>query len=173
MNITAVIRAQYGAALEMLRLAIVQCPDELWDDPHDKNPFWHVAYHALFYAHFYLQKTEADFTPWAKHLSGYNFLGPTPWPPHEPPKIERAYTRAEMLEYLLLCLAQADEILPQLDLSAASGFSWLPFNKLELQFYSIRHIQQHAGQLMERLSVRAGIEVDWVGTRPAPASSRE
>ena len=167
MNIATIIRAQYWAALEMFRLAIVQCPPELWNDPRDKNPFWHIAYHALFYAHFYLQKTEADFTPWTRHHRGYNFLGATPWPPHEPPKIETSYTRDELLEYLQICLTQVDELVPQLDLSAASGFHWLPFNKLELQFYSIRHIQQHAGQLMERLSARTGLEVNWVGTRPA------
>ncbi|MEZ4615731.1 MAG: hypothetical protein R2867_09500 [Caldilineaceae bacterium] len=33
--------------------------------------------------------------------------------------------------------------LAQTDLSAPSGFSWLPFTKFELQIYSIRHLQQH------------------------------
>jgi len=27
-----------------------------------------------------------------------------------------------------------------------SGFDWLPFDKLELQFYNIRHIMQHTGE---------------------------
>jgi hypothetical protein len=49
------------------------------------------------------------------------------------------------------------------DLEAASGFFWLPFDKLELQFYTIRHIQQHTGELMERLGTRANVEIDWVG----------
>ena len=34
----------------------------------------------------------------------------------------------------------------QLNLEAASGFDWLPFSELELQFYTIRHIQQHTGE---------------------------
>ena len=50
-----------------------------------------------------------------------------------------------------------------LDLQAESGFDWLPFNKLELQFYNIRHIQQHTGELCERLGTVGDIEVDWVG----------
>jgi hypothetical protein len=54
---------------------------------------------------------------------------------------------------------------PQLNLEAASGFDWLPFGKLELQFYTIRHIQQHTGELMERLGSRAGVEVNWVGVK--------
>jgi len=57
--------------------------------------------------------------------------------------------------------------LPQTDLEAESGFYWLPFNKLELQFYNIRHIQQHTGELYERLGTRANIELDWVGMQPA------
>jgi hypothetical protein len=37
-------------------------------------------------------------------------------------------------------------------------------NKFELQIYTIRHLQQHSGELMERLGSRANISVDWVGT---------
>ena len=55
-----------------------------------------------------------------------------------------------MLEYLDLCRQQVDMRTRQLDLDASSGFQWLPFGKLELQFYTIRHLQQHAGELMER-----------------------
>ncbi|MCL4826199.1 MAG: hypothetical protein KJZ95_02460 [Caldilinea sp.] len=46
--------------------------------------------------------------------------------------------------------------------SLPSGFYWLPMNKLELQIYNIRHIHAHASELAERLSQRAGIEIDWV-----------
>jgi hypothetical protein len=41
---------------------------------------------------------------------------------------------------------------------------WLPFGKTELQIYTIRYLQQHAGELMERLGSR-GIDVDWVGVK--------
>jgi hypothetical protein len=61
---------------------------------------------------------------------------------------------------------QVTKCVPQLSLDDDSGFYWLPFNKLELQIYTIRHIQQHAGELMERLGVLAGIEINWVGTKP-------
>lgn len=45
------------------------------------------------------------------------------------------------------------------DLDAPSGFFWLPFNKLELQLYKTRHVQHHAGQLIDRLSTEGNIEV--------------
>lgn len=61
------VQSQYGAALAMLRAAVTQCPDALWDDPTDKNRFWHVAYHALFYVHLYLAPSLDQFQPWANH----------------------------------------------------------------------------------------------------------
>jgi hypothetical protein len=68
-----------------------------------------------------------------------------------------------VLEYLAFCQQQVLDRAPATNLDAASGFDWLPFNKLELQMYNIRHLQQHAGELMERLGSRAGMEIDWVG----------
>jgi hypothetical protein len=77
------------------------------------------------------------------------------------------YTQEEMLEFLNFCQEQAVEKVDTLDLEAGSGFEWLPFNKLELQFYNIRHIMQHTGELSERLGARGEVEVSWVGMKPA------
>ena len=46
-----------------------------------------------------------------------------------------------------------------------SGFEWLPFGKLEFQFYNIRHIHHHTGELWKRLGEKGNIEVNWVGMR--------
>jgi hypothetical protein len=165
MNVPEVIISQYQASLEMLRQAVTKCPESIWNDPGDKTRFWHIAYHALFYTHLYLQDSEQTFTPWIKHREEYQFLGPLPWPPHAPPQIGEPYDQSSVLEYLAFCQQQVVERVPQLDLEAASGFDWLPFGKLELQFYTIRHIQQHTGELMERLGTRAGVEIDWVGAK--------
>jgi hypothetical protein len=164
MDAKPAILTQYLAALEMLKQTVVKCPPALWDEPSDKNKFWHITYHALFYTHLYLQVSESEFKAWAKHREHYQFLGPLPWPPHEPPSIGQAYDKEDLLAYLEVCQAQVKEIVPLLDLeAAASGFSWQPFGKLELQLYNLRHLQHHIGELMERLGTRAAIEVDWLG----------
>lgn len=72
-----------------------------------------------------------------------------------------------MLKYLTFCQRQVIERVPQVNLEAASGFDRLPFSKLELLLYTIRHIQQHTGELMERLGSRAGVEIHWVGMQPS------
>ena len=164
-DIRQVIRSQYAATLEMLKQAIVKCPDSLWNDRAYKNPFWHIAYHALFYTHLYLQPAEADFEPWAKHRAEYNFMGPLPWPPHKEPEIGEPYTQQEILEYHALVCEQVERQVAALDLDAASGFYWLPFGKLELQFYNIRHIQQHTGELCERVGQSGDVEIGWVGIK--------
>jgi hypothetical protein len=164
MDVREVIESQYAASLEMLKQAILQCPDSMWNDDGDKNKFWQLAYHALFYTHLYLQPFEQAFTAWAKHRHEYEFMGPLPWPPHKVPQIGEPYTKEEVLEYHELCRQQVKVQVASVDLEAnSSGFSWIPLGKLELQLYNIRHLQQHTGELCERLGQRAGIDIGWVG----------
>ena len=165
MNSKEAIRSQYRAALEMLKKTITQCPESLWDASADKNKFWHIAYHVLFFTHLYLQHSEKEFTPWMKHREQYQFLGNLPWPPHDKPQIGELYSKEDVLAYLKVCREQVEEKVAAVDLNAESGFFWLPFSKLELQLYNIRHIQHHTGELMERLGMRENIEVDWVAMK--------
>jgi hypothetical protein len=113
-----------------------------------------------------LQDSEKDFTPWTQHRDQYQFLGPLPWPPHEEPRIGEPYNKEEILEYLEICEEQVEEKTTSLTLDAESGFEWLPFGKMELQLYNIRHVQHHAGQLIDRLRTKENIEVRWAGMKP-------
>ena len=152
MDIKKITQSQYLAALEMLKQAIVTCPESVWDDPADKFRFWDIAYHTLFFVHLYLQDVEADFVPWEKHQDEDTERTP--------------YTKEDILVYVGLVQDQITQRVPALDLEAESGFHWLPFTKLELQFYNIRHIQQHTGELYERLGSRVQAELHWVGKQP-------
>lgn len=165
MEMKEVIKSQYYASFEMLKQAIEKCPKDIWDHPDHKNRFWHVAYHVIFFTHLYLQPTKEDFNPWEKHRQENHSFEPLPESSQKEPEIREPYTQEEMLAYLTLCREQADGMIDSLDLEAESGFLWLPFNKLELQFYNIRHIHQHTGELCERLGTMAGIDVEWVGMK--------
>ncbi len=162
-ELKGIMRSQYLAALAMLKAAIEKCPDDLWNDAEYTNRFWHICYHALFYTHLYLQDREEDFVPWTKHRKEYPFMGTVPWAPRRKPEIGDPYTKEEIREYLEVCRNEVRIRVDQLELDAESGFEWLPFGKLELQFYNIRHVQHHAGQLIDRLRTRAGIGTEWVG----------
>jgi len=156
---------QYRAALDMLERAIELCPDNTWFSTEYRNRFWHVAYHSLFYTHLYVQPSEGNFQAWSKHVPNSNYLGPRPWAKNEPFQIPEPYAKPDVQDYLKLCRGEVEKQVPLIRFEDASGFDWLPFNKLELQFYNIRHLQHHTGQLIERLRTAAGIGVDWIGSR--------
>ncbi len=163
MDIVKTVTSQFHAALSMMQQTVQTCPDEMWDEPVVGNPFWRVAYHGLFFVNLYLQPSEEDMELWEGCREGYQFLGPTPWPPHEQPAADQPYTRAELLSFIDFLHAEVDRILPDVDLSDPSGFHWLPFDKMELQIYNIRHLQQHVGDLSTLLLTQANLEIDWVG----------
>lgn len=156
-----VIKSQYYASLEMLKQVIEACPDDLWADADYKNQFWNIAAHTLFYTHFYLHRSEEAYEPWTKIHPGSRSFGPA-----EDGEEKVPATKQEVLDYLAFIKERIDPMVDDLDLNAESGFYWLPFNKFELQFYNIRHVMQHTGELGERLWQAAGIETSWVGKGP-------
>jgi hypothetical protein len=163
MTTKEIIKSQYLATLEMLNQAIIQCPENLWADSNSKNQFYQIAYHALFYTHLYLQPSEEDFTPWKTHYeNAHRFSSPEPVSSDEVESGE-PYQKDEILEYLNYCRQEIEDKVTGLNLEADSGFNWIPFNKQELQFYNIRHLQHHTGELCERLGTIAGIDIKWVG----------
>lgn len=159
-----VYQSQYAAALEMLREVVRRCPPEMWDDPAPKNHFWRVAYHAIFYTHLYVHPQFEDFAAWPKHRAEAEALGMIQWPTPHPAPDMLPYTPEEVLEFADFCQEQAINFLPKLDLDGPSGFHWWAFSKRELQIYNLRHLQQHTGELADRLGAQ-GIEVPWYGSR--------
>ena len=170
MDVHRSVASQFHAALSMMEQTVATCPQKLWDEPGQANPFWRVAYHALFFVNLYLQPTEHDLALWDEARDGYQFLGSTPWPPHTQPVADQPYNREEILAFLDFCRAEVDRIMPTIELSDPSGFHWLPFDKFELQIYNIRHLQQHIGDLSTLLLAQANLEIDWVGMGPAQKS---
>jgi hypothetical protein len=152
MDTATVLVSQYLASLEMLKQAIVLCPQSLWNVPGDKNKFWQVAYHALYFTHEYLADSYETFTPWIKHREVYDFDDSQTFEP---------YDKEAILEYLAFCQQHVAERVPQLKLEEMEGHGDA-MTTMELQIYSIRHIMQHTGELMQRLCIMEA-EVNWVG----------
>ncbi len=155
MDIAPVLISQYLASLAMLEQAIAKCPQSLWDVPGERNPFWQVAYHALFFTHLYLGDSEESFVPWTQHREGHEDFGV--------PESPQSYDKGGVMAYLAFCRQYVAERVPQLKLEETANFHNRRRTVLELQIYSIRHVMQHTGELMQRLS---GLdeEIDWVGS---------
>ena len=165
MNVQAALKSQYHAALKTLRGAVEKCPEAMWKQPEAGGvPFWRVAYHTLFFAHFYLQQDRGRFKPWAKHRRSVEQFHDAAVVMPTPERPDGSYSRAEILEYLDLCDGMIDAGIDALDLSAAQcGFPWYKMGTLEHQLVNIRHIQHHAAILAGRLRQSCGLEIDWVG----------
>jgi len=156
MDTQAILISQYLASLEMLKQTITQCPESIWNAASDKNKFWQVAYHALYFTHEYLADSYETFTPWVKHREVYDF---------DEAQIFEPYDKDTILEYLAFCQQQVAERIPRLKLEEPEGHGSRSMLTLELQIYSIRHIMQHTGELMERLAARTDAQIDWVGRK--------
>lgn len=165
----SVVGRQFAAAIQMVQSAVEACPDSLWDDRSHGTPFWHLVYHTLFYADFYLSSDAESFRARDLHAGKANFLpgdygqygGVVSTP-------EKPFTKAQLLDYAGHCLRKSDEAIKGLTAERAlqrCGFPWYNLNNGEFLVNNLRHTQHHAGQLALLLRRHAGIGVDWFGTR--------
>ena len=167
--IRSAVAGQYGAALKMLRECVDRADDGVWLGPVGRFPFWHVAYHALFITDLYLSPDEAAFRPPAFHREDYNLLGPAPWAPEKRVVVDRPYDRETLAGYADACRDKAKAAIEgesDAALAGPSGFHWLPFPRLELHLYNVRHLQHHTGQLAAAARRVGGEAARWAVTQP-------
>jgi hypothetical protein len=142
----------------MLGDAIRLCPDHLWTlvlwkDPDDEQygQFWFIAYHALFWLDLFLTGTLEGFAP------------PSPFIRGALP--ERPYTKDQILAYLGVCREKCKATIEGLTDEKAQQvcvFEWMEPSFLELQMYSMRHVQEQATQLSLVLGQHDVTGFDWV-----------
>ena len=161
-NWKEIIWQQFAATIEMLRNAIVACPDEhwqdnIWEDPTDDSAyteFWFVAYHSLFWLDLYLSGAKRPtFTP------------PAPFRPQGLP--ESPYTKEQLLTYLENSRQKCKEIFDAFTEEKANQVCEFPWGEevtfAELQIYNMRHVQEHAAQLSLHIGDFVDPEeLDWV-----------
>jgi hypothetical protein len=154
-----VVASQFEASLCMLHRFIERCPEEHWEGPIAKYPFWMVAYHTLCFVDYYLSRGEADFRP--RVAEGIHPKGMAELEEEYP---SRTFGREELLAYSTICrekLASTMASETPESLGGGTGFSRLTFTRAELHLYNMRHIQHHAGQLGAFLR-RLGVDAGWV-----------
>jgi uncharacterized damage-inducible protein DinB len=156
--------SQFGIAIDMLGDALRDCPDDLWEqrlwpDEPDQwvaagfSTFWYLGYHTLFWLDLYLTGAEEGFAP------------PEPFDLVEMEAGEvlpRTYSREELLGYLDHCRQRCQETIDALSVEEAYRLCQFPWGELpfaELLLYTMRHVQEHAAQLLMFLGQQ--------GVRPA------
>jgi hypothetical protein len=163
---------QFGAAIDTLDNAIAACPGELWLDRLWDNPgerpewaqFWYLAYHTLFWLDLYLWGAVEGFAPPAPYT--LDELDPAGVPP------DRPYTQAELRAYAEYCREKCRAAIEALDDEAAQHlcrFRWGELSYASLLLYNMRHVQEHAAQLLLWLGRKAGGAPGWVTGVRRPA----
>ena len=165
---------QFGAAIDMLENALLACPSthwngRLWSDHSDPEfapefaEFWFITYHTLFWLDLYLSGSrEEEFAPPAPFAQGV--LDSVEAQP------ERPYTKEELRAYLVSKRHKCHSTLVTLTEEQARRpveYPWSegqPVSFLELQLYTMRHVQEHAAQLSLFLGQHgvSGAGLDWV-----------
>ena len=146
MDVQYAVRSQYLAALKMLREAVAKCPADMWDSPQDQDRVWFKAQHALYWTQRYLRSTDKRFAPGERHGR---------------PKPGVPLPKASVLEYLRSIEQQVADNFAARSARVGQGPTFPGLDKLELHLINIRHLQQHAGELYERLGSRANITLHW------------
>jgi len=157
---------QFGAAIDTLDDALRLCPDHLWTanlwkDSEDMRygQFWFIAYHTLSWLDLFLTGSQTGFAPPAPFTRGK--LPETP------------YTKEQIKWYLDHCRAKSQATIEALTDEKAQQkcvFEWMEPTFLELQLYSMRHIQEHAAQLNLMLGQHDVTGKDWVAKARESAS---
>jgi hypothetical protein len=160
-SLRTIIWQQFGAAINMLENALHACPDEgwrdsVWDDPTDAREYteyWFIVYHTLFWTDLYLSGSRRE-----------DFVPPAPFIRGKLP--DKPYNKDELQTYLEHCRQKCRAIFEALTDEKAGQRCEFPWGEevsfLELQLYSMRHVQEHASQLSLHLGHKGVTAPDWV-----------
>lgn len=157
-NLRTSVWLQFGAAIDTLDDAISLCPGHLWtavlwpdEEEARYGQFWYVAYHAIVWLDLFLTGSREGFEPPPPFLRGAL--------PDEP------YTKEQIRAYLDQCRGKCRSTIEALTDEKARQicpFSWFEPSFLELQLYSMRHVQEHAAHLGLLLGQHGVTGFDWV-----------
>jgi hypothetical protein len=154
-----IIWQQFGATIDMLENALHACPDDLWSDRSQRQEFWYIVYHTLFWLDLYLTGSLEGFAPPAPFtLDELDPAGVLP---------ERPYTKAEMQTYLDHGREKCRTTIAALTDEQANRpckFSWMQLSFAELLLDNMRPVQYHAAELNVILGDKTGSAPNWVTT---------
>lgn len=156
-DLRAALKNQHRTTLKMLEDVINAYSDELWTSDRFVNRSWRVSYHSLYFFRLYLHQKLEDHQAWKHHREGAEALSLD----SDFQEME-AYSRKELLECINQLYPLIDSQLDTLDIDREDcGFSWYQISKFEHLMVNVKHLQQHVGQLQDRLRNHANLGIRW------------
>jgi hypothetical protein len=153
---------QFGASIDMLKNAIEQWPEALWES---ERRFYYMAYHTVVFLDYYLTMPAGAFvSPLPFTISA---TGRLPEGAIDDVLPNRIYSKAELLDYLQASREKCRRVLADL-MDERVTQRWvevggdMDYSVLELLLYNMRHVQHHTAQLNLLLRQRTGDAPGWV-----------
>ncbi|VTQ02366.1 DinB family protein [Sphingobacterium daejeonense] len=150
-KIYEVLISQYHAALGMLRDVVEKVPSDQWNTNEYHNPNWQLIYHTIWSARLYLGGSHDVYKPFEKAIAGAESLGGDQEWENAEVEVIGQNSKSELLEFISEIEENLERQVKELPLDSPSGFEWYPYTRFELHLNTIRHIQHHTAQIIERL----------------------
>ncbi len=162
-SIKEILWNQFGASIDMLTNAIINCPDDYFTT---HRRFYYIAFHSTIFLDYYLTLPPSDFSP---------LLSFTQKEAKDRPKEaiddlipDKIYSKQEMVEYLKqsrekckqLIYALTDENLNE-RFKEGDEPNDMDYPILEILLYNLRHTQHHTAQLNMLLRQDIDKHLEW------------
>lgn len=169
-TITEILTSQYRASLGMLRNALGRVPEKQWNNDAQNNPIWQIAYHVVWATKFYLGSNPESYAPFENAIEGAESLGGSQdWEnPDNGVTVEGFHTKKELISFIDEIENNLQQSIEAWPLEDSSGFEWYIYSRLELHINSIRHIQHHTAQIIERLKTVGTTGFPWRADQNPP-----
>src|SRR5699024_10559430 len=131
---------------------------------------WQIAYHVLWATKLYIGVNLESYVPFENSIEGAESLGGAQdWEnANAGVKVEGFHTKQELFSFIDSLETTLQSEIEALPLGDNSGFEWYPYSRLELHINSIRHIQHHTAQIIERLKSKGITGFNWWADQNPP-----
>jgi hypothetical protein len=162
----------FGAAIDMLKNAIVLCPDKLWLTD---RKFYYLTYHTVIFLDYYLTYPVSDFNPDLP----YTITDAAKIPPDAVDDVmpNQFYSKEDFFIYLSAIREKCKKLITQaseeklrsrwiedaeIEMHGLCPTLVVDYSVLEILFYNLRHVQHHVGQLNMILRQKANEAAPWI-----------
>lgn len=163
------VNLELGAAFNMLRTAVDNANEHIWNDKDDDPPFWYIAGHVIYFCHFYFSDFDPDMNNLLDEYKIPDYMKEWEEIPDFGLKFDMIPPKEILLQFLeearIKLKTQFKEGIVENQIEEKAT-SWLPMLKGELLLYNMRHIMQHVGHLNDILRKHKLPTSEWIGQNP-------
>lgn len=150
---------QLGSSMQMLKILVDVCEDDVWHTVYHGHPFWYHVYHVAYFIDYWLRE---DFSNSSFKSMEFNELIPPEF--EHPVESSLFISRADMQEYIRLLFIKSKRFFTRLDdkrLSESVVDDRQDLTYADVLMTQLRHIMYNIGYLNGILRALGLPESDW------------